>query len=456
MPALAPRTARELAYRVLVEHREGGAWVQELLARSFAAGTWSPADRGLATELTCGVVRRQAALTAVLQPQIARPWDQIEPDLITLLWLGTYQLLYLDRVPRFAAIHETVEVCRAIGQTRWTGFVNGVLRSVDRLVTDEFTDVPAADAVPISAGRYRKLQRAVFPSPETHRAGYIATAFSLPEWLAERWTQRWPAAELIALAAAINETPVLFARPNPRRTTPEELYSLWQAHGATCKRVGDSALRLDHAGNVELLPGYHEGLFSLQDLTAMRAVEALQPRAGERIWDVCAAPGTKTCQLAERMDDRGEILATDASTERLTMVEDGLHRLGLTCVRTLRIRPDGVDLPDDSFDAVLLDAPCSNTGVLHRRPEARWRLQPDDITELAATQRQLLRAALDRVAPHGRLLYATCSIEPEENEAVVREVLSQRPEFTLADEFAALPGPHGDGGYQALLIRKSD
>jgi 16S rRNA (cytosine967-C5)-methyltransferase len=213
-------------------------------------------------------------------------------------------------------------------------------------------------------------------------------------------------------------------------------------------------LRLDHAGNVESLPGYHEGLFSLQDLTAMRAVETLSPQPDERVWDVCAAPGTKTCQLAERIEDRGIILATDSSTARLTMIDDGLRRLGLTCVQTERIRPDGVDLPPGPFDAILIDAPCSNTGVLHRRPEARWRLQPADITDLADTQQRLLRAALERVAPRGRVLYATCSIEPEENEAVVRDVLAGQPEFVLADEFAALPGPQGDGGYQALLKKR--
>jgi 16S rRNA (cytosine967-C5)-methyltransferase len=453
MPALAPRSARELAYRVLVEHRAGGDWVQDLLARAFAAAPWSPADRGLVTELTCGIIRRQAALTAILQPLIARPWDRIEPDLVALLWLGAYQLIYLDRVPRFAAIHETVEVCRAIGQPRWTGFVNGVLRAVDRLVTDQFVDHPACDAVPVGGGRYRRLTAALFPDVDQDLAGHVAAAFSLPRWLVERWSTRWSPQELFELAAAINETPVLYVRPNPRRTTPDELYSLWQAHGVVCERIGEDALRLDHVGNVELLPGYPEGLFSLQDLTAMRAAITLSPQPGERVWDVCAAPGTKACQMAEQMEDRGEILATDANADRLSLVEEGARRLGLTCVQTRRIRPDGVDLPDGPLDAILLDAPCSNTGVLHRRPEARWRLQPGDITDLADTQRRLLRGALDRLSPQGRLLYATCSIEPEENEAVVQDTLSDRPEFEVAEEFTTRPGPDGDGGYQVLIVR---
>jgi 16S rRNA (cytosine967-C5)-methyltransferase len=440
-----------LAYRVLTEPRDAGVWVQDLLARAFASGTWSPADRGLATELVCGIIRRQGALTAVLQPLITRPWDRIEPELVAVLWLGAYQLLYLDRVPRFAAIHETVELCRSIGQSRWTGFVNGVLRAVDRLVSDEFKDQPAVDAVPISPGRYRRLHRAVFPDPARQWADYVAAAFSLPTWLATRWSQRMSPTDLINLAMAINEPPVLYVRPNPRRTTPEELYSLWQAHGVHCERVGERALRLEQAGNVESLPGYWDGLFSLQDLTAMRAVETLRPQPGDGVWDICAAPGTKTCQLAEMMDGRGAILATDSSMARLALVAEGLARLGLTCATTQRIRPDGVDVPAGPFHAILLDAPCSNTGVLHRRPEARWRLQPADLTDLAETQRRLLHGALDRVAPQGRVLYATCSIEPEENAGVVHDVLRTRPEFQIVDEFATLPGPNGDGGYQALI-----
>lgn len=454
MPVLAPRTARELAYRVLVLHRDSGEWVQDRLAAAFRASVWSAADRGLVTELVSGIVRRQATLAAMLQPLMSRPWDRIEPDLVTVLQLGAYQLLYLDRVPRFAAIHETVELCRAIGQSRWTGFVNGVLRAMDRLITDDFVAEPASDSVPVTGGRYRRLNQPVLPDPRREPAHYFAEAFSVPEWLAARWSQRFSPTELALLGQAINEPPVLYVRPNLRRTTAEELFSLWQAQGIACERVGELALQLDSVGNVELLPGYAEGLFSLQDLTAMRAVATLRPQPGERVWDVCAAPGTKTCQMAELMDDRGEILATDASAARLSLIDEGVKRLRLTCVLSERIRPDGIDLPAGPFDAVLLDAPCSNTGVLHRRPEARWRLQPADIVDLARIQRQLLQSALDRVAASGRLLYATCSIEPEENTGVVAEVLSECPDFVLADEFSTLPGPRGDGGYQALLRRR--
>lgn len=454
MPVLAPRTARELAYRVLLQHRDSGEWVQDRLAEAFRAGTWSAADRGLVTELVAGIVRRRDTLAAVLQPLLSRPWDRIEPDLVTVLQLGAYQLLYLDRVPRFAAIHETVELCRALGQSRWTGFVNGVLRAADRLILDDFVAEPASDAVPVTGGRYRRLNQPVLPDPQREPANYFAAGFSAPEWLAARWSARFPPTELWSLGHAMNEPPVLYVRPNLRRTTAEELYLLWQAHGVSCDRVGELALRLDSVGSVEHLPGYEDGLFSLQDLTAMRAVATLRPQPGECVWDVCAAPGTKTCQLAELMDDRGEILATDASAARLSLVDEGVQRLGLTCVRTERIRPDGVDLPAGPFDVVLLDAPCSNTGVLHRRPEARWRLQSADVADLAQIQQQLLRSALDRVSASGRLMYATCSIEPEENASVVAAVLSERPDFALADEFSALPGPHGDGGYQALLCRR--
>lgn len=452
--ALSPRTIRELAYRVLERHRVSGRWVQDELAEEFTRGTWSAADRRLATELVCGVVRRQRALTVLLQPAIARPWERIEPELVTLLWLGAYQLVYLDRVPAFAAIHETVEVARTIGQQRWTGFLNGVLRTIGRVMSEQMQPVPGAAAVPVRAGQYRQLGHPVFPDPETDLAGYVAEAFSLPDWLVTRWATHFDRDRLLELAAAVNTSPGVFVRVNRRKITPAALQALWQESGVTSETTDHpDALRLHDSGAIEQLPGYREGLFSPQDLTAMRAAVLLGPGPEDRVWDVCAAPGTKACHLAEMRDDHGSILATDVHSERLALIADGAARLGLTSLQVALISPELTDLPTGPFDAILVDAPCSNTGVLQRRPEARWRLQPGDIADLRAIQLRLLTAALERLRPGGRLVYSTCSIEAEENEEVVAQVVSRQASVQLLSEQTFWPGSQGDGGYQALLTR---
>jgi 16S rRNA (cytosine967-C5)-methyltransferase len=451
-PRLHPRTARELAYRVLEQHRTTGAWVQEQLATAFAEGNWSAADRGLITELVNGVVRRRATLDALLGAVTTRPLSQVEPPLLTLLHLGAYQVVFLDRVPSFAAVHETVELTKVLGQRRWTGIVNGVLRGMTRLVTDEWTDSPARDAVPVAEGRSRRLAQSVFADPSAEPVQFLAQAYSLPEWLAARWHARWPWSELLAVAEAINTPPVLFVRVNLQRTTPAALLARWQEAGINATTIDNlPALRLDSAGPIELLPGYAEGWFAPQDVTAMRAALLLSPQPGERVWDVCAAPGAKAAHLAELVGETGSVLATDDDPVRLPRVMENAQRLGLPNLRAQLVASDGSNWPAGPFDAVLLDAPCSNTGVLHRRPEVRWRIQPYDLGELVSLQRRLLHAALDRVKPGGRLVYSTCSMEPEENEQVVETVLRQRHDSTLVAAHEYRSGSSGDGGYQALL-----
>jgi 16S rRNA (cytosine967-C5)-methyltransferase len=453
--ALQPRTARELAYHVLEQHRADGVWVQDLLQAAFAQGTWSGLDRGLVTELVNGVVRRQATLAALLAAVMPRPLDQVEPALLTLLQLGTYQLVFLDRVPTFAAVNETVELTKTLGQRRWTGVVNGVLRGMTRLVTEDWTTIPAADAVPVSAGRCRRLSKAVFVNPEEAPARFLAQAFSLPDWLATRWQSRWPRAELLAIADAINTPPVMYVRVVSSKIAPADLLGQWQAAGIAAVAIdGLPALRLDSAGLVEQLPGYTAGWFVPQDLTAIRAGLLLAPQLDERVWDVCAAPGAKATHLAELVGTTGSVLATDDDAGRLLRVIENATRLGLRNLRTQVVASDGGDWPLGPFDAVLLDAPCSNTGVLHRRPEVRWRIQPFDLGELASLQRRLLHAALDRVRSGGRLVYSTCSIEPEENEQVIDTVLRQREDVERVEVHAYHPGPHGDGGFQTLLRRR--
>jgi len=282
----------------------------------------------------------------------------------------------------------------------------------------------------------------------------LARAFSFPDWLMVRWLSRYDFDEVVRLGFWFNAAHGICLRVNALKTSREAMLSALSAAGLRASAgTHPQAIWLESPARIVDLPGYDEGWFSVQDESAMEAATMLSPRAGERILDLCAAPGGKTAHLAEIMQNEGHITAADIEADRLRMVETGCQRLGIRIVEPRLIRPDAGDLPRERFDAVLVDVPCSNTGVLGKRPEARWRLVSGQITELADLQRRLLSRAADHVAVNGRLVYSTCSIEPEENEFVVEAVLAENSALKLVEEAHAVPGQPADGGYLALLYR---
>jgi 16S rRNA (cytosine967-C5)-methyltransferase len=293
-----------------------------------------------------------------------------------------------------------------------------------------------------------------FPSPESDFARHVAAAFSLPEWLAVRWLERYGQDELIRLAAWFTTPAGVSLRVNRLRATRNgALEQLRSAEIAAIRGEQDDAIRLAEHVRIEQLPGFAGGLFSVQDESSQAAIGLLDPQPGERVLDLCAAPGGKSAAIAERMENQGAVVAADIDTTRVELIGRGAERLGLTIIEPLVVRPDSSDVPAGPFDRILLDVPCSNTGVLGKRPEARWRISETGIAELAAVQSSLLEAALGRLAKGGRLVYSTCSIEPEENGRIIERALAQHGEVKLLRELHHRPGIPGDGGYQALLER---
>jgi len=530
-----PETARQLAFSILDEHRETRAFVGQLLderlegqhrgflsrpplkgrvgSRSVTPGTepvrrpvvspLSRMDRRLVSELVNGVVRREATLDAVLRHYIERPRFRMEPPLWTLLQLGVYQLVLMPGLPPHAAVDETVQLAHWLREPRWTSFLNGVLRSIARDVTDDFTDAPGEDTVPVelrprraavaldavqdegsavdnepdvplpttgpyskfrvpvmTAGiRYRRLGKSVFPSPDADLPGWIAQAFGLPAWLVHRWSRRMSGSELLDLAAWLERRQPMTLRVNPLKGTRNELLARFAAtEGLSAPGVvqpGNRPESILYDGPVRVidLPGFSDGFFTVQDETAMSAGALLAPEPGQLVLDLCAAPGTKSTHLAELMRNEGRIIAADVEPRRLPRIEENAQRLELTIIEPLRIRRNLENLPEGPFDAVLIDAPCSNTGVSGKRPEVRTRLAPTDLEELSGIQSRLMEAAVPLVKVGGRLVYSTCSIEPEENTDIVQQFMARHPDWKLAQELTFLPGRPSDGGYQALLIR---
>lgn len=452
---LCPANDREVIFNVLIDYFQTGRFVARLLDQAQV-----PDDgieyRGFCTEIICGVVRRQGTLNHLLTQIVSRPRQRVELELWTLLLMGSYQLIYMSGVPQHAALHTSVELAKRMGRPGWSGFVNGVLRGLSRLLTSEESSAPSERAVAIRPDVFRLCRESVFPSPVDQPVEYISAAFSFPSQSIATWLEARGFDETLRLAFWFNTPGSASIRINLHRSTREDVISELAAAGirATAGRLPE-AVCLERLGPVALLPGHIAGRFTVQDESAMSASDLLDPQPETAILDVCAAPGTKTTHLAERMRNRGSILATDIRQERLESVCDTVQRLGIEIVRTMQISENTSDLPADLFDGVLVDVPCSNSGVLGKRPEARWRLEPSAIEQLRVIQQRLLLAAVDRVRPGGRVVYSTCSINPDENEAVVRRALHLRPQMQLETERKFMPGQPADGAYQALLIRRS-
>ena len=447
-------SGRTLAFVVLQKHDTTGHFVTDLLAELDAEHTLSQPERSLAFDVAAGTIRRRRTIDVLLESQVKRARADVEPDLWRILQMGVQQLCF-GRAPDHAAVDATVELTRSMNCSHWSGFANGVLRNIARLLTDQFTSGPATNSVPLAEGRYRQLNSDVFSCPLTAPVEYFGEAFSMPRAIARRWHQRMTYNDLLAAGFHCLNAPTTGMRVNLLRTTVSDVVRTLEADNvATEPGRHDESLRLKSAGRIEALPGFSEGHWTIQDESAMLATRMLNPQPGEVILDLCAAPGGKTTHLAELSKDLATIYATDVSEDRLKLVDSNVSRLQLSSVLLRLIDYDGSGLPDLEFDAALVDVPCSNTGVLSRRPEARWRFREDDLADLAQLQTRLLMTAFDRLRLGGRLVYSTCSIEPEETTELIRNVVAAVPSMQLQNEELSLPGQPADGAYCALIVRE--
>lgn len=422
---------RQIAVRVLKRHAEQSNYLEAILEEELAAASLLPADRRLVQEVTFGIVRWQATLDWLIAQKTQSRTQKVALQI--LLRLGLYQMFWLDRIPDHAVVHETVEMAKQLGFGQQAGFVNAVLRAYLR--EREPTEQKLADL---------KIDQ---PS----------LGYSHPDWLCERWQKRWGEEKLRQLLEWNNAPPITYARLNTLRTDAEKLTAQWQQEEVKFVRhqwdwtSEGLFFELKNYPPLATLPSFQQGLFYIQDPSTSLAVRELNPQPGESVLDLCAAPGGKTTFIAQLMQDQGKIVAQDSSSERLKLVQQNCVRLGVTCVQPVK-RPS----PDSSipplFDRILLDAPCSNTGVMRRRVDLRWRVRPEEIERLRTGQLQLLSHAAGQMKKGGTLVYSTCSLEPEENEEVVRQFLAHQSGYRLESERTLLPFVEGvDGAYVARL-----
>lgn len=381
-------SARSVAREVL-ERVDKGAYANLLLPEALRRTRMSDRDRAFATDLVHGAVRMQRAIDHLLEAVSARPLADLDPPVRAALRLGAYQLL--RGVPPHAAVGETV----AVAPQRAGGFVNGVLRALAR------SGPP-------------------WPLPSGDDATSVGVRTSHPDWIVETLVAELGHRDAMAVLENDNDAPAVTLRVNPRRTTTEALTAELEGAGARVERgaLVPGSLMVRGTGDPRTLPAVREGRATPQDQGSQAVVDLLGALRGESVLDVAAAPGGKATAAAEAMDDRGTVVAVDAHARRARLVAEAAHRIGLSSVHA--VVADGRALPvrDACFDRVLLDAPCSGLGVLRRRPDARWRVGPDDVADLASLQRELLAGAARAVRPGGRLVYSVCTLTAAETTGI--------------------------------------
>ena len=409
-------------------------------------------DRALMLNLIAGTTRHLLTLDHLLCRHLRRRIDRLDPPVLESLRVGAFQLVFCLRIPPHAAVSTTVEAAKALS-ARGAGTVNAVLRALASEIEARGPlkgDEPPLRTLPDGAGSGCRFRVPVLPDGDPRSPSLLSIRFSLPAWLLERWISRFGPAEAERLALQSLAPPVLLLRPNPARGDARALAARLAGAGVEAEALPSGAVRLLHPGDLTALPGWAEGAFSVQDAAGQAAAQALGVCPGERILDLCAGVGGKTCALAEQAGVSGKVVAVDLSERRLERLRTSAARLGLSNIEAWE--GDALVLAagwKEAFDDVLLDAPCTNTGVLRRRPEARWRLTPEDPARLAAIQARLLEAAATCVKPGGRLVYSTCSLETEENEGVSRAFSASHSSFTQEAETLTLPSEASDGGYWA-------
>ena len=438
---------RGLAIKLLNRIDRTDAYLERLLDNEMKSMEMSGPDKALLYEIVHGVVRWQGRLDWILNGFYKGTFSKAIPNLKNALRVALYQILFLDRVPDYAAVNEVVEFVKKLQGQKPADLVNAVLRNIIR----------SKNAI-----RY--------PDPEEDLIGYLSAYYSHPSWMVKRYVARFGRENTEKLLATNNEKPYLTLRINALKTKPDEFKALLEAVGLKYHQGNylPEFFKLHNLTNITAWEYYTKGYFNIQDESAGLACRLLDVQEGHRVLDMCAAPGGKTAYIAALMHSRGEVVAIDRFESRLRLLQKNMIRLCVDCVRI--VEADALEYKSLPFDRVLVDAPCSGTGTLSKKPDIKWRKDLFDIRNLNAVQIKLLNKAAALVKVGGVIVYSTCSIEPEENFEIVKKFLDENPNFRfesakekfpdeIIDEngcIQTLPHIHKtDGAFAARLVRVS-
>ena len=453
-------SSRAVAVEVLTRYTSGRGDISDILNK-----TRIPAQqRGKTTEISFGVVRNLALIDLLTESIANVKTERTDTHLRNILRAGIYEIVYCPDVADYAIVNEAVEMGRERGGKKGAGFVNAVLRNICRAIEDRSVETAGYDwtrVIPQDAIMGCLFKKALLCDFRSEPAKYLSQAFSLPKWLTTEWIAEFGFGLTRDICFASNRRCRVYLQPNILKVNAEQLEAKLIAEGVDSDDVEivcrSKTLRFSGNRSVASFKAFNAGLFTVQDPTASKVAEFFNVKAGQTVVDLCAAPGGKTVSMAQTMACGGTVIATDSDPGRLAMVKENRDRLGLTCVKIVELEHLEKTLQARDVDAVLVDVPCSNTGVMAKRVEVRWRIRQEVVAKLKAKQFKLLEKAAQLVASGGRICYSTCSIMKAENRGVVDEFLAAHKDFEFLKDELTLPSASGerrvdfDGGYAALL-----
>jgi len=436
---------RGLAVKILNRIERTDAYLDKLLEAELRTDELNDLDKGLLSEIIHGVMRWRLKLDWVLTGFFHGNFTKAEVNVRNCLRVALYQILFLDRVPHAAAVNEAVEFIKRIRGEKTADLVNAVLRNI-----------------------LRSLNNIHYPSAEEDPVKYLSTVYSHPAWMVRRWVSRYGFSETEKLLIANNKKPELTLRVNRLKTDVPTMIAYLEQHQVpyTKSPYLEYFIKVQHLADISQSEAFRQGLFTVQDESAGLPCLLLSPQPGERIIDLCAAPGGKTTFIGELLKNTGEIIAIDKYESKLNLIRENCERLGIRNVKY--VVDDGSKYQGPIADRVLVDAPCSGLGVLSKKPDIKWKRELEDINDLNVLQMELLENAARLVKPGGVIVYSTCTIEPEENMQLVKRFLERHAGFAIEDpkkhvapELATVDGyvesfPHRhgmDGSFAIRLIR---
>ncbi len=437
---------RGTAVKILNRVERTDSYLDKLIDSEFRNAEFNDFDKALLTEIIHGVLRWQSKLDWVLNGFFHGNFSKAEISVRNTLRTALYQILFLDKVPDHAAVNEAVELMKRLRGEKAAGLVNAVLRNI-----------------------IRNKEGIHYPDVQYDPANYLAIMYSHPVWLVRRWMNRFGFYETEKLLEANNQKPGLTLRINTLKTSVEDFLKMLDLQNISYERSKFLAnfIRTTNLTNLSQTEIFKRGFFTVQDESAGIAAFLLQVKPGDKVIDLCSAPGGKTTFFGEMMKNQGEIVAVDKYDSRLGLVRSGSERLGITNIEC--ISADGAEFQCEPVDKILIDAPCSGFGVLAKKPDIKHKREFKDVVTLLQTQEALLENAASLLKTGGALVYSTCTIEPEENFNIIKEFIVRHQEFEIDNaskyidpsivspdgNVETFPHKHGiDGSFSVRLIKK--
>ncbi|MCC5911972.1 MAG: 16S rRNA (cytosine(967)-C(5))-methyltransferase RsmB [Clostridiaceae bacterium] len=420
--------ARETALKVLYSVEVDKAYSNIALNKELKNSEHTKLDKNFITELVYGTLENLIYIDYVIQQFATMKLNKMNPWALNALRLGIYQILFLEKVPEFAAVNESVNLTKKYAK-RASGFVNGVLRNIIR-----------------NKGNIN------MPNKNEDFEYYLSIKYSHPKWMVEKFLKYFSKEFTEDLLRVNNETPKLFIRVNTIKTTIEEVVTLLEEKGVEVEKnpyIHEALAIKGGISDLEELDIYKKGFIHIQDFSSMLVAKILDPKEGEFIIDVCSAPGGKTTHIADLMKNKGRVLARDVHDHKLKLVAKNATRLGIDIIKTENFNGKSLDHEMlEKADKVLVDAPCSGLGIIRRKPEIKYRKEEDNIDTITDMQLKILSNASKYVKSGGELVYSTCTIDPNENQNVIQRFLKHNPKFKLIEineiYKEMIPGEHKD------------